>query len=430
MHLPKLKDQKKTKFALGVAEEKLGSAIHETLQINCQKNDNVNELFRGIRQHFPRFLKELKDGDLEKAQLALGRAYSRGKCKFNINRVDNMIIQSISLLDQIDKDVNTFAMRVREWYSWHFPELIRIVPENIPYAHLVQCIKNKNSLSEENLPELELLCAMHTGDASKAKLILEAAKHSMGTDISIFDIANIERFATRVIDLAAYRKKLHKYLLKKMNDIAPNLSALIGELIGARLIAHAGSLINLAKCPASTIQILGAEKALFRALKTRGNTPKYGLIFHSSAIGKAAAKNRGRISRYLANKCAIAARIDSFSDVSTSKFGETLKEQVEERLKFYDTGVQPRKNIDVMQQAVKALIAEGNIETQSKKRLIQSDASDDEGPAKKKSKKKKKEKQNKEKPQAMEIEKPKEVEKEKEAPKESKKKKKDKKSKK
>jgi len=376
------------------------------------------------------FLKELKDGDIEKAQLALGRAYSRGKCKFNINRVDNMIIQSISLLDQIDKDVNTFAMRVREWYSWHFPELIRIVPENIPYAHLVQCIKNKNSLSEENLPELELLCAMHTGDASKAKLILEAAKHSMGTDISIFDIANIERFATRVIDLAAYRKKLHKYLLKKMNDIAPNLSALIGELIGARLIAHAGSLINLAKCPASTIQILGAEKALFRALKTRGNTPKYGLIFHSSAIGKAAAKNRGRISRYLANKCAIAARIDSFSDVSTSKFGETLKEQVEERLKFYDTGVQPRKNIDVMQQAVKALIAEGNIETQSKKRLIQSDASDDEGPAKKKSKKKKKEKQNKEKPQAMEIEKPKEVEKEKEAPKESKKKKKDKKSKK
>jgi len=214
---------------------------------------------------------------------------------------------------------------------------------------------------------------------------------------------------------------------------------LIGELIGARLIAHAGSLINLAKCPASTIQILGAEKALFRELKTRGNTPKYRLIFHSSAIGKAAAKNRGRISRYLANKCAIAARIDSFSDVSTSKFGETLKEQVEERLKFYDTGVQPRKNIDVMQQAVKALIAEGNIETQSKKRLIQSDASDDEGPAKKKSKKKKKEKQNKEKPQAMEIEKPKEVEKEKpkevekekpkESKEESKKKKKEKKNK-
>jgi len=157
----------------------------------------------------------LKDGDIEKAQLALGRAYSRGKCKFNINRVDNMIIQSISLLDQIDKDVNTFAMRVREWYSWHFPELIRIVPENIPYAHLVQCIKNKNSLSEENLPELELLCAMHTGDASKAKLILEAAKHSMGTDISIFDIANIERFATRVIDLAAYRKKTTQIFIEK-----------------------------------------------------------------------------------------------------------------------------------------------------------------------------------------------------------------------
>ena len=106
--------------------------------------------------------------------------------------------------------------------------------------------------------------------------------------------------------------------------------------------AHAGSLTNLAKAPASTVQILGAEKALFRALKTKGNTPKYGLIFHSSFIGRAAAKNKGRISRYLANKCSIAARIDSFSDAQTTKFGEKLRDQVEDRLKFYETGVAPR----------------------------------------------------------------------------------------
>lgn len=98
-----------------------------------------------------------------------------------------------------------------------------------------------------------------------------------------------------------------------MNDIAPNLAALIGDMVGARLISHAGSLTNLAKCPSSTLQILGAEKALFRALKTRGNTPKYGLIFHSSFIGRAAAKNKGRIARYLANKCSIASRIDCFA---------------------------------------------------------------------------------------------------------------------
>merc|ERR1712217_671012 len=109
---------------------------------------------------------------------------------------------------------------------------------------------------------------------------------------------------------------------------------------------------NLAKCPASTVQILGAEKALFRALKTKGNTPKYGLIFHSSFIGRAGAKNKGRISRYLANKCSIASRIDCFSEESTTVFGSKLKEQVEDRLKFYETGDLPRKNVEVMAEAV------------------------------------------------------------------------------
>ena len=113
-----------------------------------------------------------------------------------------------------------------------------------------------------------------------------------------------------------------------MGSVAPNLATLIGDTVGARLISHAGSLTNLAKYPASTVQILGAEKALFRALKTRGNTPKYGLIFHSSFIGRAGAKNKGRISRYLANKCSIASRIDCFSEAPTTIYGKKLKEQV------------------------------------------------------------------------------------------------------
>jgi nucleolar protein 56 len=114
-------------------------------------------------------------------------------------------------------------------------------------------------------------------------------------------------------------------------------------------------LTNLAKAPASTVQILGAEKALFRALKTKGNTPKYGLIYHSTFIGRADAKNKGRISRYLANKCSIATRIDSFSDEPTRLYGEKLREQVEERLKFYETGAAPRRNVDVMEEVAKSL---------------------------------------------------------------------------
>jgi nucleolar protein 56 len=157
------------------------------------------------------------------------------------------------------------------------------------------------------------------------------------------------------VSLAQYRQHLSSYLASKMGAVAPNLGALIGDVVAARLISHAGSLTNLAKSPASTIQILGAEKALFRALKTKGNTPKYGLIFHSSFIGRAAAKNKGRISRYLANKCAIAARIDSFSDKVTTRFGERLREQVEDRLKFYETGEAPKRNAEVMAEVLKEL---------------------------------------------------------------------------
>merc|ERR1712066_618647 len=134
------------------------------------------------------------------------------------------------------------------------------------------------------------------------------------------------------IALAEYRKELMEYLQSKMGNVAPNLAALIGDTVGARLISHAGSLTNLAKYPASTVQILGAEKALFRALKTKGNTPKYGLIFHSTFIGRAQQKNKGRISRYPANKCSIASRIDCFSEEATTVFGEKLRDQVEERL--------------------------------------------------------------------------------------------------
>ncbi|KAL0425276.1 UNVERIFIED_CONTAM: Nucleolar protein 56 [Sesamum radiatum] len=349
--LPKVKEGKKPKFSLGVAEPKLGSHIYEVTKIPCQSNEFVLELLRGVRLHFDRFIENLKPGDLEKAQLGLGHSYSRAKVKFNVNRVDNMVIQAIFLLDTLDKDINSFAMRVREWYSWHFPELVKIVNDNYLYAKVAKYVEDKSQLSEDNLSGLTDI----VGDEDKAKEIIEAAKASMGQDLSPIDLINVKQFAQRVMDLAEYRKKLYDYLVAKMNDIAPNLAALIGEVVGARLISHAGSLTNLAKCPSSTLQILGAEKALFRALKTRGNTPKYGLIFHSSFIGRASARNKGRMARYLANKCSIASRIDCFLEKNTTAFGEKLRQQVEERLDFYDKGVAPRKNIDVMKSAIESV---------------------------------------------------------------------------
>ncbi len=153
-------------------------------------------------------------------------------------------------------------------------------------------IQHRSSLSEDSI---EALAAI-TMDEDKAAQIVAAARTSMGMDMSDIDMININNFTVRLIQLASYRRQLHQYLVSKMSDVAPNLAALIGEIVGARLVSLAGSLTNLAKCPASTVQILGAEKALFRALKTRGNTPKFGLLFHSSFIGRAASKNKGRFS--------------------------------------------------------------------------------------------------------------------------------------
>jgi nucleolar protein 56 len=136
---------------LGVADPTLGGNIHTELKIECSVADNVKELLRGIRLHSHRLLSQLAEGDLSRAQLGLGHAYSRSKVKLNVNRVDNMITQSICLLDQLDKDVNTFGMRVREWYGWHFPELIKIVTENSHYAFLVKIIRNKGDLTEDHL---------------------------------------------------------------------------------------------------------------------------------------------------------------------------------------------------------------------------------------------------------------------------------------
>jgi nucleolar protein 56 len=202
-------------------------------------------------------------------------------------------------------------------------------------------IKDKKTLSNDQLHEL----ASHVDDDQDlAQAIIDAAKMSMGQDISEADMDNIITFATKVTSLADFRKQIYEYLTDKMSVVAPNLAKLIGEVVAARLISHAGSLTNLSKYPASTVQILGAEKALFRALKTKGNTPKYGLIYHSSFIGRAGAKNKGRISRFLANKCSIASRIDAFSDAPTTVFGEALRNQVEERLEFYANGTAPTKN--------------------------------------------------------------------------------------
>ncbi|KAJ3930678.1 MAG: small nuclear ribonucleoprotein [Lentinula lateritia] len=360
---------KKAPITLAVSESTLAGNIREATGVQCDASEKAQDIIRGIRLHAQKLLSSLGEDDLTKAQLGLGHSYSRSKLKFNVNRMDNMIIQAIALLDQLDKDVNLFSMRVREWYGYHFPELVKLVPDNYTYARVIFFLGDKDTFTEDKLSGLEELleeaqsAAKSSGEtitglestSTTASNILSAARNSMGSSLSPVDMLNISAFAQRVVSLSQYRRSLVAYLATKMNDVAPSLTALLGERVGARLISHAGSLTNLSKYPASTVQILGAEKALFRALKTKGNTPKYGLLYHSTFIGRAQPKHKGRISRFLANKCSIASRIDCYSENPSAKFGEALRAQVEERLNFFETGAPPSKNADAMRKVLEDL---------------------------------------------------------------------------
>eukprot|EP00891_Asterochloris_glomerata_P000764 jgi/Astpho2/764/e_gw1.00016.56.1_t len=317
---------------LAVMDSKLGNLIKEKLDIPCVYSNSVMELARGVRSQLQALVGGLEGQDLRPMSLGLSHSLSRYKLKFSPDKVDTMIVQAIGLLDDLDKELNTYAMRVREWYGWHFPEMTRLVADNIKYAATIKVMGTRDKAEEADFSTVPL-------EEEEATVLKEAAMISMGTEISMEDMLNIEALCDQVIALAEYRAQLYEYLKSRMAAIAPNLTVLVGELVGARLISHAGSLMNLAKAPASTIQILGAEKALFRALKTKHETPKYGLIYHASLIGQAPPKFKGKISRVLAAKCALSIRVDALGEAADAEIGLEARAKVEQRLRQLESRV-------------------------------------------------------------------------------------------
>ncbi|CAI0432350.1 unnamed protein product [Linum tenue] len=312
---------------LAVADSKLGNSIKEKLfqKIDCVHNNAVMELMRGVRSQLTELIAGLANQDLAPMSLGLSHSLSRYKLKFSADKVDTMIIQAIGLLDDLDKELNTYAMRVKEWYGWHFPELAKIVQDTIVYSKVVKFMGFR-----ENATKLDFSEILTEEVEAEVK---EAANISMGTEVSEHDLANVRQLCDQVLSLSEYRAQLYDYLKSRMNTVAPNLTALVGELVGARLIAHGGSLMNLAKQPGSTVQILGAEKALFRALKTKHATPKYGLIYHASLVGQAAPKMKGKISRSLAAKASLAIRCDALGDGQDNSMGLENRLKLEARLR-------------------------------------------------------------------------------------------------
>ncbi|OLY79507.1 Nucleolar protein 58 [Smittium mucronatum] len=315
---------------LVVIEPKLGSAITKKLGISVLNDSAIsNELFRGIRLQLDSLLvDDVSEADLHSFELGLSHSLSRYKLKFSPDKIDTMIIQAINLLDDLDKELNTYSMRVKEWYGWHFPELAKLVVDNLVYAQLILLVGMRTEFGTTD-------CSSVLPEEIETE-VKQAAEISMGTEISPIDLANIKALCSQVVSITSYRTQLYDYLRNRMIAIAPNLTTLVGELVGARLISHAGSLMTLAKYPASTVQILGAEKALFRALKTKANTPKYGLIYHASLVGQASPKIKGKIARLTATKTVISARVDALGDSETPEVGIVCRSKVETRLRILE----------------------------------------------------------------------------------------------
>lgn len=315
---------------LAVADSKLAKAIKETLSIPCVHGDETLATFRALRENIEALLQEVSAEQLRQTALGLAHNLNRYKLKFSPDKVDMMVVQAVALLEDLDKEINKYAMRAREWYGWHFPELAKIVNDNLVYAKIVLAAKTRFNVRDTDFSDFL--------DEELEQKVKDAAMVSMGTEIAEEDIENICRLCSEVVAASKYRETLSAYLSSRMQTIAPNLTTMVGEQIGARLIQKAGSLLSLAKYPSSTVQILGAEKALFRALKQRQATPKYGILYNAQIVAKAAAPNKGTMSRVLAAKTSLSARIDSFGECDNTPALE-YRSKVEERLRQFEENV-------------------------------------------------------------------------------------------
>jgi len=242
-------------------------------------------------------------------------------------RGDVYVIQTIHALEELDKTINLFYGRLREWYGLYFSELSDAVETPKEYFKIVSEIGWKENINIESLSKIGI-------SKKTASAVLDALKTSIDVEMDRRDLEEIQAVASTVLKLVNLRERLEKYVEERIKEISPNLYALVGPILAAKLIAQAGGLEALSKMPSSTIQVLGAEKALFRALRTGSKPPKHGLIFQHPLIRQSPMKLRGRISRVLAAKLSIAARIDAFSgkDVS-NRLKEELNKRIEEILK-------------------------------------------------------------------------------------------------
>ncbi len=256
--------------------------------------------------------KELKIKLLKKTKEKVAKTFSEK---------DIHIIKAVSLIEELDKMSNLISENTREWYSTHFPELNSLIEDNDTYLKLVLLGDRKN-FSEKKILDVYK-------NKEKAKKIIEKSKVSMGAKLNEETLIQITGLAEKGIEIKKQRNEISKFIEKEMKELLPNFSELAEPLIGARMLAKAGSIKKLALMPSSTIQLLGAEKALFNHIKSGAKPPKYGYIFGHPMLKQVKRSKQGKFARILAGKLTIAVKEDYFKGKGNSK---EMKKKLEKKL--------------------------------------------------------------------------------------------------
>jgi nucleolar protein 56 len=322
--IDKLQNKGYTHFVFENQEISKSANEKFNIEVSVERSSEAGKLFRenlekfAVEQAFVEKPIQLRE-QIHKVSIELAKM----KVKKTIEKRDLLAAQAVLAVDDFDKSLNLFMGRIREWFGLHFPELDRLVDKHETYARLVVNLGTREKFTDENIEQEGL-------PKIKSQTIAKVAAVSMGANLANGDLEQIRAMCNNVLKLYSLRQSLENYVELIMDEAAPNTKAIGGSLLGARLIALAGGLMNLAKLPASTMQVLGAEKALFRSLKTKARPPKHGIIFQHPLIHNAKRWQRGKVARALAGKLTIAARVDAFRG---KYVGDNLKVDLEKRVK-------------------------------------------------------------------------------------------------
>jgi nucleolar protein 58 len=313
---------------LGVSDMRFGETIKEKCNFFSCFGDIIIKLMRNLRLNlnswFPRISyihRHITHG--------LFLTLSQYRICSSFDQIEHTVVHATGLLCDLNKEINSYGMQIREWYGWHFPEMTQLISDDICYAKIVQIVGSKENLANSNfravLPNNIVI------------VLKEAASISKGINLTDATVVVVQELCRQVLVLSYYQSQLSKYLKASMQSFVPNLTALVGIGVGAKLIAKSGSLHNLTRYPASTVQILGSEKAFFRALKTGRKTPKHGFLYQVPIVGYTTPQNRGKISRVLASKCCLVTRLDALKKNSTADFGIESRRKVITRLRHLES---------------------------------------------------------------------------------------------